>query len=70
MLTFNLLNSPVRMGYICKFSVHSVQTYFTYDCSTDSISCCEWGGKESDENNIKIRQPLDRDNTLLLLARQ
>ena len=35
-----------------------VQKYFPHDCSTDNISCSEWGGKESDENNIKTRQRL------------
>ena len=60
--------SPVRRGYIRKVSVHLVQTYFLHDCSTDSISCSERGKKEYDENNIKTRQRLNRDETVLLLA--
>ena len=60
--------SPVRRGYICKVSVHLVQKYLRHDCSTDSISCSKQGGKGSDEKNIKTRQLLDKDNTVLLLA--
>ena len=34
-----IFNSHVHRGYICKVSVHLVQKYFPYDCSTDSLSC-------------------------------
>ena len=57
---------PVRRGYIRKVSVHLVQTYFPYDCSTDSISYSKQK-KEYDEKNIKTKQRLDRDKTVLLL---
>ena len=60
--------SSVRRGYISKVSVHLVQKYFPHDCSIDSISCSKRWKRESDENSIKTRQQLDRDQTVLLLA--
>ena len=60
-------NSPVRRGYIHKVNLHLVQKYFPHNCSTDIISFSEQKILESDENNIKMRQRLDRENTMLLL---
>ena len=49
----SFLNSPVYRGYVRKVIVHLVKKYFSPDFSTDSIFCCEFGKKKSDENNIK-----------------
>ena len=68
MRTRSFFYSPVRRGYIRKVIVHLVQKYFPHYCIPDSISCSKLKIKEYDENNIKTRQQLYRDETLLLLA--
>ena len=50
--------SLVRRRYIRKVSVQLVPTYFSRDCSTDSISCSE--RKKPDEKKIKTRQQIKK----------
>ena len=60
--------SPLVWGYIRKVIVHLVAKYFPYDCSNDSLSCSR-KKRESDENNIRTRKQLDRNETVLLLEK-
>ena len=69
----HIFYSPVRRGSIRKVSVHLVQKYFPHDCNTDSISCSEQGGKESDEkyqNKTATRQRRDSATVSNLKAKK